>query len=138
MDDWPEDRMKTAGEVAERALTLIGPGEEDKLVVLLWALGLVEMPDAERRCDPRPLWRLMPPLSSESEEAFIAGAQLRPEEELTAERERIWTLHWRARDGGRHYKGPRELVDMGVIENRHFAINWITGPEDWDEVTTDT
>ncbi|MEY2943079.1 MAG: hypothetical protein RLY97_1093, partial [Pseudomonadota bacterium] len=39
-----------------------------------------------------------------------------------------------------HNHSPEERVSLGIIQERHHAINWIIGYDglDWDEVTTDT
>ena len=108
--------------------------------VLLWALGLAEIPPADQPVDPAAFNAILPPFAEVAVDDFIANATLRPEDELSAERERTWNLHWQARDGGRHYKGPREPVHLGIIEERHHAINWLTDEygAEWDEVVTDT
>jgi hypothetical protein len=49
-------------------------------------------------------------------------------------------LHWEARDAKIDERPPRRPVDMEIIQERHYAINWVTGYRglSWDEVTTDT
>jgi hypothetical protein len=54
--------------------------------------------------------------------------------------EKIWQLNWSARDASINRRAPAVPVDLGLIQERHHAINWVMGygGEDWDDVTTDT
>jgi hypothetical protein len=48
--------------------------------------------------------------------------------------------HWRARDARFHGRAQPPGIDIEIIQERHHAINWITGygGQSWDDVTTDT
>lgn len=113
----------------------------ERLIVLLWALTLIEsLPDADKRCDTSVFGQCLPPFVEQSVEQFILGAVLRPEEDLWEEANRMLDLHWQARDARLNNRMPKEPVDIEVVQERHHAINWVTGYDglDWDEVTTDT
>ncbi|MFC7499501.1 DUF4272 domain-containing protein [Enterovirga sp. GCM10030262] len=60
-------------------------------------------------------------------------------EELTDIAERILDLHWEARDARINDRQPRKRVNMEIIQERHHAINWVSGYQasPWDEVNTD-
>ena len=50
-----------------------------------------------------------------------------------------YRLHWAAIE--LRIKGKKsELLDEGVIRERHRALNWLIGylNQEWDDVTTDT
>lgn len=113
----------------------------ERIIVLLWALNLIEkLPDADRQCDTRVFKRCLPPLSEQSVEQFVWQATSRSDDELIQEGERIFDLHWQARDAQIHNRSPKEAVDIEIIQERHHAINWVTGygGMDWDDVATDT
>lgn len=112
----------------------------ERLIVLLWALRLAEMPEANEQCDTSIFLALLPPYATTDATAFVGVATLRPETELVEQADAILELHWQARDAAINGHPPRCRVDLGIIQERHHAINWIIGYDDlpWDEVTTDT
>lgn len=113
----------------------------ERLIVLLWALKLVEtLPSADEQCDTSVFQRCLPPFAEQSVEQFISSATLRDADELWAEAERTFDTHAEARNAKINNRIPSQPVDLEVVQERHHAINWITGYEglDWDEVTTDT
>jgi hypothetical protein len=113
----------------------------ERLVVLLWALGTIDLlPPADEQCDTAVFQDLLPPFASMSVPEFIAGARLRPDVELIAMADAILGLHWEARDARLNGRAPRNPVDLEVVQERHHAINWVIGYDGlpWDEVTTDT
>jgi hypothetical protein len=73
-------------------------------------------------------------------QAFVAEAKLRPEKELIECADQILDLHWTARDAKIKGLDPSQPVNLGIIQERHHAINWVIGYDGlaWDEVTTDT
>ncbi len=112
--------------------------QAERLVVLLWALNVVEdLPGADRKCEAM-AFRL-PPFTDETADEFISRASLRGEAELSAQSERIYDLHVEAADARRHQRPTRMPVDVHIIHQRHYAINWIMGylGQDWDDVTPD-
>lgn len=112
----------------------------ERLITLLWALKLSEMPPFDQRCDTSLFRDVLPPYADTAEQEFINTAQLRPETELLEMADHILDHHWEARDA----KIKNRLsngVDIEVVQERHHAINWVVGYDDgapWDEVTTDT
>ena len=120
--------------------TIRASWDSERLIVLLWALGLAEMPEADEQCDTSVFQEVLPPYADVAVTDFIGSARLRPEAELLAMAERILNLHWEARDAKLNDRSPRSRVDLGIIQERHHAINWVIGYEGlpWDEVTTDT
>lgn len=114
----------------------------ERLIVLLWALGLLaEIPPAHEQCDTGCLLNVMPPTADIEVGALIRDARLRGDDELFAYQEACLDLHWHARDAKINGTVPRKPVDIGIVQERHHAINWICGYDggaEWDEVTTDT
>lgn len=114
----------------------------ERLIVLLWALKLVDrIPKASVTCDTRVFKKVLPPDSKKSTvKQFISRAGVRSEKELLEQAESALQLHWEARDAYLNNRKPKNGVDAEVVQERHHAINWITGycGLDWDDVTTDT
>ncbi len=113
----------------------------ERLVVLVWALGgLNELPPHNEQCDTAAFDDLLPPFASASVSEFVNVSRLRPPFELLAMADEILAHHWEARDAEINNRPAKLPVDLGIIQERHHAINWIIGYDgvDWDEVTTDT
>jgi hypothetical protein len=110
------------------------------LIMLLWALGLAELPRANKQCDTAMFLEIFPPYSEVEVADFLAKACLRPDEELIEMADRMLDLHWSARDAKINSKPASVPVDIEIIQERHRAINWVIGYDgvSWDEVTTDT
>jgi hypothetical protein len=115
--------------------------QSERLLVLLWALGKIqELPDSATQCDTSVFQSILPPYTNTSTQAFIAQAVLIDEDELWSRAELYLGDHWKARDARLHERQMPVGVDIEIVQERHHAINWITGYEGlpWDEVTTDT
>ena len=131
---------------------------QECLLVLLWALEVVdEMEPPTERWDPDDPGKLVP-APGEDTSAFLASARVRDIEEIGAMSEVIHQIQWKLNDhlsekyGRKHPTLPivkLDLpkgklhdvpggVDVDVAHERHWALNWLTADEDWDEVTTDT
>lgn len=89
------------------------------------------------QCNTTPLVDAMPELFSSTSD-FIESAILRSKVEIEEEYERIYDIHWKVRNAKR--TGVPIEYDGGVVQERHYAMNWITGycGQAWDEITTDT
>lgn len=115
--------------------------QRERLIVLLWALGRVqELPDSATQCDTSIFKSVLPPFTAAATQTFIAQASLIDEDRLWEQADSYLDDHWRARDARLHERQMPTDVDIEIVQERHHAINWITGYDDlpWDEVTTDT
>jgi hypothetical protein len=115
--------------------------QSERLIVLLWAMNKIEtLPSAAEQCDTSVFQNILPPYAEIGVLGFIDSVKLRPDDELTEMAKALLDLHWHARDGKLNNRRPRKPVDLGVAQERHHAINWVTGycALSWDEVTTDT
>jgi hypothetical protein len=112
----------------------------ERLIVLLWALGLAAVPEADQQCDTSVFLDVLPPYSGATAANVIMEATLRCPDELFAMADAIFDLHWQARDARINDREPESPVDLEIIQERHHAINWVIGYDGlaWDEVTTDT
>ena len=115
--------------------------QSERLIVLLWALGKIqELPDSATQCDTRVFKTIFPPFARTSTRAFIAQASLIDEDSLWKQADVYLEDHWKARDAELHERSMPPGIDIEIVQERHHAINWITGYDGlpWDEVTTDT
>ena len=115
--------------------------QSERLTVLLWALGKIqELPDSATQCDTSVFKSILPPFARTSTQAFITQASLIDEDGLWKQAELYLDDHWKARDAQLHERSMPPGIDIEIVQERHHAINWITGYDGlpWDEVTTDT
>lgn len=107
---------------------------------LLWALGKVPTASNLRdMCDVEAIQSICDFYLNDTK-AFIASASLRDEGEIDDLNEQIYESHWKVRDAEINGKPIPDKLNPGVIRERHYAINWLTGycGQEWDDVTTDT
>jgi hypothetical protein len=123
---------------------------------LLWSLGFIaELPSPTQLCDVQLIRSALPPLFGSVGE-FISSARLRGDTEIHDANEEIYQIHWRVRDAQLRNEpvpegklpripvAPREpapeTYDVGVVQERHHALNWLIGywGRDWDDITTHT
>jgi hypothetical protein len=113
----------------------------ERLIVLCWALSkLGELPNPDEQCDTGFFHEILPPFADVDTSSFIAGAKLRPDGDLIAKADEILRQHWEARNAKLTGELPPIPVNIGIVQERHHAINWVIGYDGllWDEVTTDT
>ncbi len=128
----------------------------EALFPLLWSLGLIaELPSPQQLCDVQVIRSVLPPLFAPVAE-FISSAGLRSDSEIHDASEEIYQIHWRVRDAQLRNQPtppgklprmpvadcepPAESYDSGVVQERHYGLNWLIGycGQDWDDITTDT
>jgi hypothetical protein len=128
----------------------------EALFPLLWSLGLIaELSSAQQLCDVPLMREILPPLFGSMAE-FISSAKLRADAEIRAANEEIYRIHWRVRNfqlrntptspgqlprmPWEDSDPPAESYNAGVVQERHYALNWLIGycGQDWDHITTDT
>lgn len=112
----------------------------EALVPLLWAIGKLDgLPGVGEQCDTEPIKKAVvwPPNSTG---AFIRSAELRDEEEIGREYEKVYEAHWKARDAKLNGRPVPRGINAGVVYERHYGFNWLRGymGQPWDEITTDT
>ena len=113
----------------------------ERLIVIVWALGALDhLPPPDEQCNTAEFLTILPPFASIRVADFIASARLRRSSSLIENADEMLRLHWEARDAMIKGRNPSPSVDIGIIQERHYAINWLIGYDglDWDDVTTDT
>jgi hypothetical protein len=128
----------------------------EALFPLLWSLRLIhELPSPQKICDVQLMQRVLPALFGLVVQ-FVSSARLRSDADIHAANEDIYQIHWRVRDFQlRHeptppgklprmphpdFDPPADSYNAGVVQERHYALNWLIGygGQDWDDITTDT
>lgn len=185
-DEFIDDQIKTANEIARRAIVLgalistvygeplekvcswlkaeklweeLSPEElnylnnpndqklqiylswrSEALIVLLWAINKISsLPPLTVECDLALIKKaLVTP--THSTQQFISSAYLRDEEEILQQYEIVYDSHWSVRDAKIHGKPIPNNLNSGVVYERHFGFNYVTGycSLPWDEITCDT
>lgn len=110
----------------------------EAILPLLWALGrLTSLP---RPVEYGKSFRGLMPLPLEPTAEFIAKAKLRPVQVLRDEQDLIYNIHAHLRIDSMNKKRLPRSIDPEVIQERHYAMNWLLNDEDqpWDDVATDT
>jgi hypothetical protein len=132
-----ERRILTSKQLSDRDL-INASWRVEGLEVMLWALN--ELPDLSPlsgQCDSSRIEDVFSPILSDTSE-FLDRDSMRSEGEICEQQEAIESHHWTIRDARIHGKPQPKGLDSGVVRERHYAINWISFGEDWDEVLTDT
>ena len=107
--------------------------------VLLWALGIVELPYPSAICDVPYIARLF---FDHKENGTVLGlGEIRDRQEILDEADLTLRYDWACVDA--RVKGEETPVslDGGVVMERHYAFNWLIGAGDgaeWDEIQPTT
>jgi hypothetical protein len=112
----------------------------EALFLLMWAVWLFRsLPIPTSQTENERMIDIFPSFS-ESPWPFIRSLRLRPKSEILDKSDLLYRLNWAARSAESKEQKPPAGLEPGVVEEWHYAINWITKYEglDWDEVATDT
>ncbi len=106
--------------------------------VMLWALGFIE--DLNRPDSICEVPRAVSILRDNGRDGFIKKAKLRSISEILNEADLIYRYHWAVVDSRVNGRGVPSGLDAGVVMERHYALNWLTGymDQEWDDISTDT
>jgi hypothetical protein len=107
--------------------------------LLLWTINKVEKLDlpTEQVEIPEIVSRLPKFLTDPTE--FIKNANVRQTTEILDASDLIYRLHWATRNADLNNQPMPANLDLSIIMERHYAINWVTFyADEWDEISTDT
>lgn len=105
---------------------------------LLWALGFVaDLGKPAQICDVEFAAKTM---TQRTTPQFIEDSELRPLADILDQADLIFRYHWAVRNARRKGQQIPAGLEPDVIEERHYALNWLIGyfEQEWDCVTTDT
>lgn len=103
--------------------------QAERLAVLLWALGLAELPPHDVKCDPIAFATLVPPTSQVAFETFLGGLRLRDRQEIDAVAADINQNYWAAHAAEADGLEPPPGVDIEVLDERLRAVAWVKGQD---------
>lgn len=144
-----EELWEAASPLEQRFLSNSAPSDKEIInatwrveaqVALLWAIGKIfGLGSLSEQCDTGPMVDGIPELFSSTKE-FIDSAMLRKPDVIGEEYEKVYDSHWKARDAVRRNLPIPDGIEMGIVQERHYGFNWLTGycGQEWDEITTDT
>ena len=107
--------------------------------LLLWTINKVEKLElpTEQVEIPEIVSRLPEFLTDPTE--FIKNANVRATTEILDASDLIYRLHWATRNADLNNQPMPANLDLSIIMERHYAINWVTFyADEWDEISTDT
>ena len=109
------------------------------IYLMLWAINKIDnLALPIEQCDIGEMLDLLP-ISFDSTYDFIQNACIRTTEEILDKSDLIYRIHWATREAESNDEEIPGSVDTGIIEEWHYAINWITYyDEKWDDILTDT
>ena len=106
--------------------------------LLLWVINKVDKLDLPtHEVDISKILELLPEFMTDTKD-FVGSATNKSVSEILDLSDLTYRLHWAAK----HTElNSLETLDINssIIQERHYAINWVTYYEDyWDDITTDT
>jgi hypothetical protein len=108
----------------------------EALTLLLWALNLIQnLPFPSTICDVPAVAR-----TSLDWASWKDSISLRPISEVLDALDLHYRLHWLSRQGDLDGRDLPFALDGGVVQERHYALNWLISFEnaEWDDVDTPT
>jgi hypothetical protein len=103
------------------------------IYALAWCLSIVDL-NPKLGC-PDDLADMTVP--GQDVDVFRSDKQLRPMDEIQAEADFYYCLHWHERNC--RLRGRKGLINEGVIWERRRALDWVIGvSDDWDDMPNDT
>jgi hypothetical protein len=134
----PKERAFVAADAPAQQDVVDHVWRYEAVVPLAWAVGLLDaLPFPSATCDVPALAKTILGLDAAS---FVSGARLRAATDVLDALDLTFRLHWATTDARVKKAAQPSGVEPGVVAERHYALNWLTGFEgaDWDDVTTPT
>ena len=109
------------------------------IYLMLWAINKIDnLALPIEQCDIGEMLDILP-IAFDSTNDFIQNACIRTTEEILDKSDLIYRIHWATREAESNDEEIPGSVDTGIIEEWHYAINWITYyDEKWADILTDT
>lgn len=136
----PREQAFMLAEAPDNQTTVAMGWRYEAVNILAWALSIdgIEPGPADRIVDAGTLTLAM--LKSAQDKDLSARVSLRPAAEILDALDLAWRQHWIVRQARQNGTEPVGL-DGGVVMERHFALNWLTGFHNppgtlWDDTDT--
>lgn len=111
----------------------------ERCAVLLWALGFIELNPSTEICNVREIAGTLRSYNSIDE--LVQASNIRSNEELLDMHTRILYYDWACVDARVQGKEAPASLDSGVVQEQHFALNWLisaNGQCEWDDICPNT
>lgn len=134
----PKEQAFFAEAKPDRTVLVNQTWRYEALWVLAWALGSTgDLNPPTAMCDVPAVAKMM---AEGQGAAFARAAALRPEGEILDALDHHYRCHWATTEARQSKAEPPAGLIPGVVLERHYALNWLTGndPSEWDDVTTPT
>ncbi|MCH5690836.1 DUF4272 domain-containing protein [Niabella sp. W65] len=136
---WPDEKELFQKEKLTRQEEINISWRTEAIWLLLWAINKVEelaLPTQEI-ASADILERLPEFLSDPS--GFISEAMGRPISAILDMSDLVYRLHWATKNANLNNEPMPAGLNLGIIMERHYAINWLTYyADEWDSVILDT
>lgn len=107
--------------------------------VLLWALGITELPYPSEICDVPFIARLF--FDNQENGTVLGLGEIRGKKEILDEADLTLRYDWACVDARVKGQEAPASLDGGVVMERHYAFNWLIGASegaDWDDIQPTT
>ena len=114
--------------------------QSECLWLLLWSVNKVKRDLPIEECDINMIIDVVPGFG-ESISDFINSLKIKNKKEILDLSDFLYRAHWTTRQFSLDNKTNIGVLNPGVVQEWHYAINWLTcynEIDDWDEITTDT
>ncbi|NIO41111.1 MAG: DUF4272 domain-containing protein [Burkholderiales bacterium] len=102
---------------------------------LFWALGYVQALGIPRRaCDVE---FAVSCKRDRNTDKFAAESALRPIHQILDQADLIFRYHWAGVDAALAKRAVPAGLNGGIVYERHHALRWLIGYQDWDDVAID-
>ena len=106
------------------------------LWIMLWSLRFVpELSRPETPCDVPVAVGFLRDLGRNG---LIEKGELRSTKELLDKADLIYRYHWAVRDAQLQGEPPPANLNPGIVQEWHYALNWLIQEVEWDDVDTST
>ncbi len=111
----------------------------EAMYILFWAINKLDITELPiEQCSVPVMMKLLPRYLKPLKD-FIDSATIRNIEEILNKSDLIYRLHWAARQAHLEKTVIPANMDISILQEWHYAINWITSSEvNWDDIKTDT
>ena len=110
----------------------------EALWALAWSLSIVDQLDFSIGCSDNFVNLLPDVLKIESLDWFKRKMKLRDANKILSKLDLAYCIHWAINDMKLSNVPNRATVQDGVIVERRWALEWIIGKDEWDDVQLDT
>ncbi len=107
------------------------------ILILLWILKKYDIYDPVIEVNVVDMCKVLPKFNSKMDD-FTCNLQARDKNEVIDLLDLIYRSHWVTRQNALDGITKIGKLNADVVLEWHYALNWVTSDDDWDDITTDT